>query len=475
VLQEQARSVLGGSTSEVSDLDAAIELAQSCEAIVADSSVASDLYRWAYARRPESAWAERAIELALGACDFSRVAAVAELQWDHSSSIDCLKAQAMALIDAGEASTALPLVQRLLRKNSVDVALGALERSLAGDHQESASAIRALEAQALGCETARGQAEFLLQAARIARLWPECEDAEPLLMRAFDADPSFERVYVLLEFLWVESRQWERLGNLYRLRTQRASSPQEEAEAYRRSATTLILRSESPGTGVRLMQQAIACIYKNELEQVPQFVAMLALLSERLVSAGGAPSAIRLLAQGLAHPRSDDEAMWIVNRGLALAVGDDTLRRTVLTFECLRQNLLANEPALLEDAAAAEIGGEVEVRYRPPTVDAGVAERAFVTADVNIAVRAELSTSQGTAFAMTRDVSETGLFFATEARLAIGETVELSILLPGEDDWSLTKHELRGVVARVDEGVGYGVQFSEVPEQFLCDIRALCP
>ena len=83
---------------------------------------------------------------------------------------------------------------------------------------------------------------------------------------------------------------------------------------------------------------------------------MLGLLTDRLELAGSGPTAIRLLGQALAHPRSDDEAMWIVNRGLWLAGDDQAFRRTVINLEVLRQTLLASEPSVLAAGAAAKLG-----------------------------------------------------------------------------------------------------------------------
>ena len=104
---------------------------------------------------------------------------------------------------------------------------------------------------------------------------------------------------------------------------------------------------------------------------------------------------------------------------------------------------------------------------------ASVAARMDIAVDVQIAVRAELQLDSGRVAAMTRDISSTGAFVACTAPLFLGDTLRLTMLLPGEDDWTLVQHEFLGVVARVENSIGYGIQFTEVPEAYLEILQTL--
>ncbi|MCP4444655.1 MAG: PilZ domain-containing protein [Myxococcales bacterium] len=449
-------------------------LALICEGVVPDAQVAMNLYCRAYASGAEEAWAVRVTDLAMELGDFSCVARVAGMRHANNGDAVHLRAQALALLDAGRVPAALAPLRATLEVDVGDRNLLALERAASGECANIYEEVRTLGNEAQSIRGGAAAADCLLSAARLAAFLPDSEHYEQLLIRALDADASNITVGALLENHCIESQQWNRLGDLYRVRAQSATTSLEKVEAYRLSGTRLVMRSESPGTGVRLLQQAVSLIYQEQLEDVPQLVAMLDLLTEQLVQSGGTPSAIRLLVRALAHPRTSDEAMWIVNRGLRLADGDVALRRTVVNFESLRENLLANEPAVLEECAAAEIGGEVRGRVKAAGLREEGAERTLIAADVSIAVRAKISTANGKASAMTRDLSETGLFMACDAELAQSDEISLSILIPGEDEWSLSEHDISGVVARVVPGVGYGVRFTNVPEQFLADVRALC-
>ena len=339
LLSERARELLAAAHSP-SLADSAAELAQLCEGIVPDSAVAAELYACAYGMRAEVGWAERAHTLAEESGAFTSMASIAGMVFDSSGNSWWGREMAMAWLDAGMPSLSLDPLQRALADVPDDRVLIALEKSVSDSSAKHPDVLRELEAKAAELGPGPEAASCLLQAARIVRLGPGKDEAILYLMRAFDADSTNPRVVALLETFFIDDSQWKRLGNLYRIQTERAMSPLERVHAYRRFGTRLVLASDSQGTGMRYLQSAATTIYQEEMELVPQLVAILGLVTEKLVQAGATPGAVRLLAQGLAHPRSDDEAMWIVNRGLALAQGDQALRRTVASFMSVKEKLL---------------------------------------------------------------------------------------------------------------------------------------
>lgn len=116
------------------------------------------------------------------------------------------------------------------------------------------------------------------------------------------------------------------------------------------------------------------------------------------------------------------------------------------------------------DVAEQGLQGVVEQRQ---------AERHAVLADVQIAARARIRHDRGTHSAMTRDVSNTGMFLVCDASLSIGEELRIVVSLPGEDDWTIDEHELTGRVVREEQGVGYGIVFEDIPVAFLSSLQAL--
>lgn len=453
--------------------EAFAEAAAACEAIVPSPELAIALYSRAYAAGASDWCCERAIVLARQCGDFAAIASVASLRYAAAPAPTHLKAAAYAHVDAGEMSMAKDAVHRARTAGIECVCLAAIESAFGATHKSSSVLLRNLEARALEASTGEEKASYFLAAARVAHIAERPAERETMLLGALEAVPEEATAFAALENAWLEAREWDRLSVLYRMRSNSAATSEEKVAAYRLSGTRLILGSVRKATGLRLLQQAIAIIYQEDLESIPQLVAMLGLLTDRLELAGSGPSAIRLLGQALAHPRSDDEAMWIVNRGLWLAGDEPAFRRTVANLKMLRETLLASTPRSIAASVAAEIDGEVAKRNHHPGLSENVAERAFVAADVN--VRANVSSKAGHVSGMTRDMSETGLFLACDLELKLGEDVELAVLLPGADEWSLSEHRLSGKVVRIVDGVGYGIRFASAPDGYCADIRALCP
>jgi hypothetical protein len=469
-LEELAEELTKG---KVSPEDLA-EAARACEAIVPQPELAIGLYAKAYAAGGSDSCCERAMRLARQYGDFAAIASVASLRYAASPAPRYLETRAFALIDAGEIETAKDATRRAVDAGVATTQLCAIESSFAASFKSCSVLVRDLESQAHSACEPDEKTSLYLTASRVAQICDRPSERERLLLAALESTPGEPTAFAALENIWLETREWDRLSVLYRMRTDSAATAAEKVESYRLAGNRLILGSVRQATGVRLLQQAISIIYSEELESVPELVAILGLLTDRLELAGSGATAIRLLGHALAHPRSDDEAMWIVNRGLWLAGDEPAFNRTVANLEVLRKTLIAAEPSLLAATAAAEIEVEVEMSNHPPGLRSAVAERAFVAADVAIAVRAKVSSTAGQAFGMTRDMSETGIFLACELELELGEAVDLTILLPGRDEWSLSEHNLNGDVVRVVKGVGYGIRLDSAPDGYCVDIRALC-
>tara|TARA_R110002073_G_scaffold336372_1_gene532651 strand:- start:90385 stop:91608 length:1224 start_codon:yes stop_codon:yes gene_type:complete len=343
-------------TSESASAEAFTEAAVACEAIVPQAHLAIRLHSQAFTKGGSDASSERANHLALQCGDFASIASVASLCYAAAPAPRHLETRAFALIDAGDIGAAKIATERTVAAGIATAQLLAIQSSFKTTAANCSGLVRDLESQAYRASESTETTSFYLAASRIAQICGRPDERERLLLSALEATPGEAHAFAALENIWIEKKEWDRLGVLYRMRSNSASTSSEKVESYRLAGNRLIFGSARQATGVRLLQQAIALIYKEELESVPELVAMLGLLTDRLELAGSGPTAIRLLGQALAHPRSDDEAMWIVNRGLWLAGDDQAFRRTVINLEVLRQTLLASEPSVLAAGAAAKLG-----------------------------------------------------------------------------------------------------------------------
>lgn len=460
----------------------AADLAQVVLNVVPDRRQAIELYTWAWRGRPSSPWLQKARSLCIELGDFQGAAELAKLEYQKTQDAKLLVTQGLASLDAGDPVAALVPLRMALQKRARDESLPTLVRAAEGQLEDIPAKIKGLRLEA---ETEENivKAGLLLQAARLSRLIPGSSDAEQFLQEAFHAYPRENSAFSLLENLWIERHEWEKLSGLYRVRTEAAKKRGQDIEVYRRAGTRLMLRSGSPGLGLRLLQQAVRAIYTRNLEDVPELIAMLTLIVQQQVQTNDTASAVRLLAEALSHPRSDDEVLWIVNRGLGLTRNEPTLQRTAEMFHALVERdpvddieivtVDDDDFELLEDDDLHIIDDEIIERENRPTLDDSVAARLPMVADVSIALRASVLVDQKRVEAVTRDVSSTGLFLVCSMALGVGDALALRVALPGEDEWSLVEHELRGTVVRVESGVGYGIQFDEEFDRFAADVRAL--
>ncbi len=475
-LAERVHAIAGGEECTLADAMSLLELVDS---VVPDRKLSIELCRWIHRETGDLCWVRRAGKLALEIGDFLLVAELAQLAHAVHGEPGALVARAMALLDAGALERASRALAECVELGPDDASIVALARAAAGDCTHAEDEIRELERAAHSSEPPAGAA-LLLRAARLSRLVPGNEDTLQLLMRAFDAEPLNESAFALLEDRWIQDQDWRRLSNMYRIRADSSADPIDVIDVYRRAGTRLADQVGSQGLGLRLLQEGVLSIYAQELEVEVSLIAMLSVIVEQHSRTGNMPNAVRLLAQALAHPRSDDEVMWIVNTGIALAAGDQALQRTVATFEALREQVLARHPEVEvetpgghghQEAALEDIEEELEGLVRP--LDRQGAERIEALLDVHIAVRAELLMDEQLVVVMTRNLSSTGAFLVSQAPLDIGTRLRLRMQLPGEEDWSLVEYELAGVIVRVEAGRGYGVRFDEVPDAYLDDLHAL--
>ena len=487
-IRERANSVKGKESSFASPEEAA-EWALAAECVVPDRTVAIKLYTFAWSGRPTLEWLHRARSIALEIGDFKCVAELAALEYNHRPSPELLGIQALAYLDADLPDLAMKPLSLAARYSSDDTHLYVLQAACEGKFERLAEIIQELDDRAVAETEPILCSILMLNAARLVRIYSGSVDAEPYLVRAFNFNPGNEIVFSLLENWWIEIQDWTRLSETYRVRTEALAADGRDIDAYRRAGTRLARGGSLPGLGVRLLQEGIRLAYKREPEDADDLIAMLRLLIEQLVEGGGMPAAVRLLAQALAHPRSDDEVMWIVNVGIKLAADDMAMQRTKITFETLRNRLVVEHPEESEDLAYDEIDGEVvdwleeeEIAAigsemseltRPSGVSSEVALRIQMVADVNLTIRAKLDGTVRVVEAVTRDLSETGLFLSCAEELQIGDELELTLLLPGDDDWTLVEHRLECVVVRIVGSKGYGVHYTSVSDGYTAGLLAM--
>jgi hypothetical protein len=103
------------------------------------------------------------------------------------------------------------------------------------------------------------------------------------------------------------------------------------------------------------------------------------------------------------------------------------------------------------EAVVVNLRAEVEVRRAPGAAPAGATEFG----------------------AVARDISRGGIFVLTSGLVVAGELVELSVLVPGEDDWSLDTHVVKAEVVRVEPKIGFGARFRDPPPSLLAAVDAL--
>lgn len=488
-IRERADTVQGSSSCFESPEEAA-EWALAAECVVPDRMVAIKLYTFAWCGKPKIEWLHRARSIALEIGDFQRVAELAGLEYEHRPSPALLAIQALAYLDADLPELALKPLKMAVQFGNDSASLSVLQAACEDNFENLAEILQELDDQAIAETEAIVCSVLMLRCARLVRIYSGSVDAEPYLVRAFNFNPGNEIVFSLLENWWIDCQDWTRLAETYRVRTEHLANEGRDIDAYRRAGTRLATGGSLPGLGVRLLQEGIHLAYKREPEDADDLIAMLRLLIEQLVEGGGMPAAVRLLAQALAHPRSDDEVMWIVNVGIKLAADDLAMQRTKITFETLRNRLVVEHPGeesqdlafdeiegevvdWLEEGQLAAIGDEMSEITRSADVSDEVAIRIQMVADVNLNLRAKADGAVRIVEAVTRDLSESGLFLSCAEDLQVGDELELTLLLPGDDDWTLVEHKVKGTIARIVGDKGYGIHYTEVSDDYRSGLLAL--
>ncbi len=321
------------------------ELAQVTENVVPNLGLARKLYVRAWKHHPHPDWMARAKDLTMATGEHDKLAVLLKEHYGRVWTGALLREEAFALWSAGAALDAVAPLQK-----AVEVFRGHFDLPIllkaAMQRGDLPSEIAQLE-HASSNTSSEKKAQKLRLAARLAMLAKDNE--EELWFRAFQADPSDDHAFTILENTWIDAQAFRRLEGLYTIRLEHAESAAEEVFVYHRAGRRLLSRGVvSPAQqklGIEMLQRSVQLIYQHQLE-LPCLIALLSLLVKKLVQQGKMPAGVRLLAQALAHPRSDDEMIWIANMGIVLGADDLALKRTTGIFRELRERLVAQKEQL---------------------------------------------------------------------------------------------------------------------------------
>ena len=75
--------------------------------------------------------------------------------------------------------------------------------------------------------------------------------------------------------------------------------------------------------------------------------------------------------------------------------------------------------------------------------------------------------------AIARNISRGGVFVLSEGQFLSSEHLEITVMIPGEEEWSLDNFKVRAQVVRIDPGVGVGCRFVEPAPELLAAIDKL--
>jgi hypothetical protein len=259
-------------------------------------------------------------------------------------------------------------------------------------------------------------------------------------------------------------------------------------------------------------------------------LATLALLRQYAEPARAEPEYLTMLARGLQRPLPLVEEMALAALGLEIAWGRLRDAGIAYPYAMILGELASQHPSLrayyneggmttgaalaqaaqddgtvyLEEVAAQEEAGDREhatdpdppaAAIPPPIPPAALAQmrtrrarptpvarrpydqprapRLTTPADLHITVPDAADANGMRMFsAVTRDVSETGLFFLTEERLALGVTVGLCIELSALGRWGVNEYVLDGRVVRATVD-GLAIHFDNPPDGFRQHVRAM--
>ena len=438
--------------------------------------------------------------------DYARAAQLAQLECQVTNDPSLPLVQGLALIDAGQVEASAAPLSNALSRQTDDRALAILVQAVAGRLNDPSTVLREFEATARE-ESSRFMASAIrLLAARLAKIAaPELH--APLVERAFADNPRDEIAYSLAERLYIEREQWTRLANVYRQRAEAAGNGAELVNVYRRAGARLLLSGLRPGLGIRLLKRALEFSYERNYEVIPGHIAILQAVLKHARATRAETDTIELITRGLAMQRSDDERLWLALAGLRLASGRLNFERSARLFAHVVRQLAPAHPILHApvDAPVQEpstgghdvrdLGAEILVELddgEPESVDLSDvtsdlqehakpdehpqqerAPRMSLVADVRLSAPASLKVDGRSVQATTRDISASGIFLACDEPIEVGREVEISLALPGEDDWSLVEHHLRGTVVRIEAGVGFGLHLIEPPTDYIVQVGAL--
>ncbi len=345
---------MGGQGLEQVAADVA-DLALLSERVVSDSDWTIKLYLWSWQKVQQPAWMVRAIELSEELDDFARTAQLLDMHYKSVGATPLLEKMGLSYWDARQLGKAADVLRTVVEKDPSRTDLDMLVQAYFGSPEYRAQLTSHVEQES---ETLSGaeKARHLLAAARLDSISEGTRYFE-FLERASQADPANTSVFLLLQRAWTERQESKLLEALYSARAETAPNLAGEIEVYRKAGQHLLRREiyspELGDLGVRLLSQSLLLLYQHNLE-VPGLIGILSLMVERLRARGQGPAGVRLLAKALAHPRSDDEVIWIVNTGIALAQDDVALARTTQTFEELRARVVAQNSKILQEVTPQE-------------------------------------------------------------------------------------------------------------------------
>lgn len=341
VISDQIQELMTGQDLEQAASDVA-ELARVSEQVVFERAWIVQLYLWAWGHRQNSEWMECALALSRQAGNFSKVAEQLEQHYHVVGAAPLLEEIALSYWDAGDMQRAIPALQRAIEASQGGRGLALLLEAATEGGEKGVKLAESVILEVATMSSGPDKSAKLLLAARLHKLSGR-DSFVQILQQVVLADTSEERGFGLLESALVEAEDSVGLDALYQNRAKAKGDRAEAALVYRNAGFRLLASdvdsADLQDLGVRLLTHCLLLLNKHNLE-IPGLLASLTLLLCRLGQRGERPAGVRILAKALAHPRSDDEVIWIVNTGIMLSADDQALERTTRTFEQLRARLV---------------------------------------------------------------------------------------------------------------------------------------
>jgi tetratricopeptide (TPR) repeat protein len=491
----------------------ALELGRLCEALVPDRERALSLYQVAWqatGERLEALGWSRRLSMELGRTEDA--ARLAELEHRASSDPSLLVVAGEAWLDAGDAARAAEILSRA--RSELGGGGEALLESLgvAEAAGEIGLEVVRLEREAGEVAEAEVAGRKLLNAAllvrRASRRHPRYEG---LLRRAVDTDPRNLRAALLLEQILEAEERWVEYVELHEICADVAPSEHERVDVYRKGGTALSVRFHQARPSVRMLKTALAIAHEKKLENVPGHMAMLALLRNAHQASGELGELVNVCERALESALSDDEQLFVAalaGRTAWKGLKDpgrakrffSTVKSLVPDHPLVKKYERATGQPLTQvprlegsqliarsalQANEERLGGvdtrryfEVAVHEVPDlsTDERRRAERIPGTLVVKVVLPAAVRVGRdgdGEFRAVTRDLSEFGVFIVTENEVAPGSEVELTIRIPREHGWEEDVFDMRARVVRTEAGAGFGAELSDAPESYQARVKTL--